>query len=97
MKVKIEGHIQLVSYSWKKEPHYDFCSSGFENEERVNVIPHTIEIDVPDRFDPKPALVKVLQEKQRKLRAEAEREISLLDERIQNLLCLENKAEDGHA
>jgi hypothetical protein len=51
---------------------------------------HTIEVDVPDDFDPRPAAVAAIDKQIADKRAELTKEITELMERKNRLLCIEN-------
>jgi hypothetical protein len=67
----------------------DYKPSG---EYSVPIQEHLIEVDVPDSFDPRPAMVAALEEKKREVRAKFAKEVKEIDDRIASLLALECSA-----
>ena len=55
----------------------------------VIVSEHSIEVEVPDDFDPRPELVKSLQEQQKKARADFEKLCTDIQRQISELQALE--------
>jgi hypothetical protein len=52
-----------------------------------------MEFDIPDDFDPRPAMISGLREQKQKVIADAQLEAMKIEERIQKLLCIEHKAD----
>jgi 2',3'-cyclic-nucleotide 2'-phosphodiesterase (5'-nucleotidase family) len=81
---KDKGQLSVSFSTYKPSPEYD--------PDRVVVFEHAIEVEVPDNFDPRPAMVANLEEKKRQVRAEFAKKVKELDEQIQSLLAIENAA-----
>jgi hypothetical protein len=94
MKAKIEGFILFGRYDWERgrAPYFRFNQwdslDGF-----VTVQPHSFEVDVPDNFDPRPAMVKKLEAERERVRADFAARITEIDSQIRNLLAIESNAE----
>jgi len=65
MKHTITGFISYEKPYFKSEHGFSFYRCKGENVGEVTVMPLSIEFDVPDDFDPRPELIKALDEKQR--------------------------------
>ena len=59
---------------------------------RVFVKEHTITVEVPDDFDPRPQQVAALEAEKQKARAEFQKRITEIDRQIQSLLAIEGAA-----
>lgn len=57
--------------------------------ENVAVQPHTITVEIPADFDPRPSMVKALEAQKEKARAEFAARVVELDRQINELLALE--------
>lgn len=58
--------------------------------EKVVVKQQVFEVEVPDNFDPRPQMVKALQEKKEKARKEFADKVMQIDAQINSLLALEH-------
>ncbi|KVP76890.1 hypothetical protein WM08_14970 [Burkholderia ubonensis] len=59
----------------------------------VKVREHSFEVEVPDNFDPRAALIANLEREKKKLQAEFNARVVELNGRIQSLLAIENGAQ----
>jgi hypothetical protein len=97
MKIKIEGSIYFdpthFKYGGEIMPKWRFCNSKEPNFcDYVLVVPHTVEAEVPDDFDPRPGMVEALHQQRKEAeRAFADR-VMEIDRQINNLLSIENSA-----
>lgn len=57
--------------------------------ENVSVVPHTITVEIPDDFDPRPGIVKALEAQKEKARADFAALVTKLDRQINELLAIE--------
>jgi len=55
----------------------------------VVVSEHSIEIEIPDDFDPVPQMVASLEEKKRLARIELAKELAVIDDQIKQLTCID--------
>jgi hypothetical protein len=98
MKHQIAGFVTYhAPRSWETEPTIDFKTYDprqFDHMKDYAVVcEQTIEVEVPDDFDPRPQLVAALVAEKQKIRAEFAAKVTALDAQINQLLCLENTAE----
>ena len=89
MKVEIKGGIYRCQLPYNIEPYYSFFGFDASDEDRVKVIDHTIELDIPDDFDPRPGMVAALEKQKKAAMAEFQARITEIDGRIQSLLAIE--------
>lgn len=75
------GKPKIDFYNFKPSPEY------FPNVAVVSET--TIEVEVPDDFNPVQNLVAALEEKKRLLRVKLAEELAVIDERISKLTCIE--------
>ncbi len=69
---------------------HDPRDSGYSKA--VLVSEHSIEVDVPDDFDPRPQQIQVLEKKRDAVRAEMSARITEINQQIQSLLAIEHAA-----
>ncbi len=98
MKHTIEGFIAYrPATKYQPEPRVTFLP--FDPSEYaadiwgVLVRKETIEIEVPDDFDPRPQQVAALEAEKQKVRAEFAKRITDLDNEIGKLLAISNEVE----
>ena len=64
MKKTLNGFISFRKNAWDDGGFhwhpYEMAEHGY-----ITVMPHSIEVDIPDDFDPRPQQIKALEEKQR--------------------------------
>lgn len=91
MQVTINGFITWRQYEWENKPTYSFSMYNPQelhiNDEFV-VMEHSITVDVPEQFDPRPAQVAALREQKQKLREKYLEAVAEIEERISKLLAL---------
>ncbi len=63
--------------------------SGYTMIEKKNV---TVEFDIADDFSLDAEEIKAMRAEQKRIKAEAQLQVTRLEERIQSLLCIEHKA-----
>jgi hypothetical protein len=95
MKVQIKGFISYRKpYDWLDGDHGfsigSYNPDEFEHCDEVLVREQMFEVEVPDNFDPRPQLVKALQEKKEKARKEFAETVMQIDRQINELLALEH-------
>jgi len=88
MKVTIDGFIVWKKESWQREGEFFFRMCEMEEYGYVTVKPHSMEVDVPDDFNPAPAQVAILEKEKAKIRAEFNQRIAQLNEQIGKLQAL---------
>lgn len=93
-KHTIKGYITYHQYGWSDKPVINFCPwKPAEDHETVIVREHSIEVEIPDNFNPVPLMVAGLEEKKRLARVRLADELRELDEHISKLLCIEHTPE----
>lgn len=95
-KHTITGYIVSTQYGPKTEKIIDFRTYKPTAEYSPNTVivrEHSIEVEVPDNFDPRPAMVASLEEQKQLIRAKFAKEVRDIDERIQSLLAIETTVE----
>ncbi|KVL59291.1 hypothetical protein WT01_15800 [Burkholderia cepacia] len=93
MKVKISGFIQARQSSITNALHYSF--SAFDDMTQygyITVMPHEIEIELPEGFDIREKQVDALETEKRRLGAEFTARVTEIDSQIRSLLAIENGA-----
>lgn len=90
MKVEIQGAI------YRRESRYSgpcFMFFAFEatDPETVKVMDYTLEVEIPDDFDPRPGMLANLREQKRAVEAECQAKVTVIENKIQNLLAIEHK------
>ena len=94
MKVTINGFVYHRQYEWDTEPKYEFWNNdGWSDANRVLVMPHSMEVDIPDDFDPTPVKIANLRAEKQRIQAEAHVKAENIEAQIQELLCIENKGD----
>jgi hypothetical protein len=96
MKRTIDGFITATPIRYGKgKGGFDVSFSTYKpsaeySPDTVVVREHSFEVDVDDKFDPRPGLVANLEEQKRLARAEFAKKVKEIDEQIQSLLAIEN-------
>ena len=91
MKVTIKGFIQCLNGGWSGGYGFNFFSCDMTPHGYINVMPHEIEIEIPDDFDPRPQQVAALEAEKQKARAEFQKRVTEIDRQIQSLLAIEHE------
>ena len=91
MKVTIKGFINYKKDDWFEWNDYHFNKYDMSEQGYVTVMPHEIEIEVPDDFDPRPQQVAALEAEKQKARAEFQKRVTEIDRQIQSLLAIEHE------
>lgn len=91
MEVTIKGFITWRQYEWEDKPTYHF---SMYNPQELNisdefmVMEHSITVDVPADFDPRPAQIAALNEQKKKIREKYLEKVAEIEERISKLLAI---------
>lgn len=90
-QVTIEGHIFYLKHQWESKGEFTFADTGMDQfPEYIKVMPHSFTVEIPDDFDPRPAQLAALDEKETALKAAfAKAMMELADDRAK-LLCIES-------
>ena len=91
MKVTIKGFITYKKDDWRDGDDYHFYKYDMSEHGFVTVMPHEIEVEVPDNFDPRPQQVAALIAEKQKARAEFHAHVTEIDRKIQSLLAIEHE------
>lgn len=91
-KHTIKGYITYHKYNWSDTPVIQFCPwKPTEDHETAIVRAHSLEVEIPDDFNPVPLMVAGLEEKKRLARVRLADELREIDEQMSKLLCIESK------
>lgn len=95
MKIPLEVFVHWKEAEWGDEATYLSmqCDVSKVLPEYVFVCQQTVEVDIPDDFDPIPRKIKTLKEKKKEILATAQVQANNIEEQIQRLLCIEHKPE----
>lgn len=85
MYSKDKGKLSVSFSTYKPSHEYE--------PERVVVREHTFEVEVSDKFDPRPGMVGNLEEAKREARAAYAKRVAQIDDQISRLLAIENSTE----
>lgn len=90
-KHTIDGFITWRHTAWMDHPEVGFLTYDPRNFDHdcVAIRPHSIEVEVPDDFDPRPAQVAALREKREKAAATFSAYVAEIDASIAKLLAIE--------
>jgi UTP-glucose-1-phosphate uridylyltransferase len=90
--LKIDGFLVYEENKYTNKPRISFLMYDPTpyGSERIVIRQHTIEVAVPDDFDPRPQMVATLEAKKRQLRAEFAAKVTEIDAQIQKRLAIEN-------
>ena len=95
-KHTVTGFITYEKPTWATTPSISWSTydpTDADWTEAIAVCPHSIEVEVPDDFNPIPQMVAGLEEQKRQLRLKLAQQLADLDERISKLSCIEHTAE----
>ncbi|WP_217589786.1 hypothetical protein [Burkholderia sp. GbtcB21] len=93
MKIEINGFIVYGCYEHEArsgdKPYFSFKDYEPGSESFVTVRPETLSFDVPDDFDPRPAMVERLKAEKERIKAEFQMRVTQIDAQIQSLQAIE--------
>jgi hypothetical protein len=93
MQVKTTVHVHYQKYSFDEKGEFQVFSFKLEDcDHRVYVGPQEIEIEVPDKFDPRAQQIAALEQQKQKVMAEYQKTVTEINNRISNLQALEYTA-----
>lgn len=93
-KHTINGFVTYTKEVWMDAPVIGFSTydpSKYGAESIVVVSEHSIEVEVPDDFNPVPGLVASLKAKKDAVRVEFAARINEIEDQISKLTCIEHK------
>ena len=91
MKVTVKTHLHQEGVG--ENTRYLFFPNDMSEYGYALIGEREIEVEVPDDYDPRPIIANALRKEQTKIRAESERKINALEERIQSLLALPSEVQ----
>jgi hypothetical protein len=91
MKVEIQGGIYRRQPMYFDKPFYCFFAFEASDAETVKVMDYTLEVEIPDNFDPRPGMLANLREQKRAVEAKCHAEVMVIENKIQNLLAIEHQ------
>ena len=88
MKVTIKGFVH-----YKKETHCDWGDYRifpYESnyDDAVYIAPCSVEVEIPDDFNPIPAQVAALEKERREILAKSAKDVMMIDDRISKFTCI---------
>lgn len=90
MKIKIEGHVHYLKRGWQEEGRFGFANHPMGDiADYVDVCEATIEVEVPDNFDPRGAQVESLKRQKQELMADFQARVTEIERQISKLTALE--------
>lgn len=93
MKHTVKGFITYEQGRYHTKPQisfYNFRPSSEHFPDIVVVAEHSIEVEVPDDFDPRVPMVERLRQQKQKVQADFAAKVVEIDRRINELLAIEN-------
>ena len=94
MKVTIKGFINYKKDGWREGNDYHFYKYDMSEHGYVTVMPHEIEVEIPDDFDPRPHQVAAFIAEKQKARADFLKRVTEIDRQIQSLLAIEHEVSE---
>jgi hypothetical protein len=94
--IKIEGSIAFRPNRESQQFEFvdvDFDSQTFWDADWIRVAPYTLEIEMPEGFDPMKETLNALQVQRKLILAENEKRLTEIDGKIQELMAIEHKAD----
>jgi hypothetical protein len=96
VKITVKGILHWQQWTYEKEGRYvihtdDMSAYSSDHCHYAPIKPVEIELEIDDDFDPRPGIIEGLRKQKAQVVAEAQLKATQIEERIQTLLCLENK------
>lgn len=88
--VTIKQHVH-ASRSYDGQISYSLFAAPFDQHGYIPLFEQEFTIEIPDDFDLNDKEVQSLKAEKARIQAEAQMEITRIEERIRNLLCIEHK------
>lgn len=89
MKVKIEGFVTWRE-DWNGVGYFQICRSNMGDVEGyINVCEASVEVEVPDNFDPRAAQVEALKRQKQAVMADFQKRVTDIERQIAQLTALE--------
>jgi len=91
MKAQIKGFIVWSKEVWD-EGNYSFIGCEMPEHGYTTVMPYTLEVDIPESFDPVSSQVDALKKKKTQAMADYQALVTSIDRQISELTALEYTA-----
>ena len=89
MKITIKGFVHYrKEEEWTGYGNYRIFPYKSEYDGAVYIAPCSVEVEIPDDFNPIPAQVAALEKEKRELQAKFAKELMDIDDRISKLTCI---------
>ena len=93
MKIKTTIYIHHQKYEWEDKGQYLVYSYQLDDTDyRVYLWEQEIEIEVPDKYDPRAKQIAALEKQKQKMMAEYQKTVTEINDRISKLQALEYTA-----
>ena len=89
MKTQLKGFICYEKSTYDDTEKYAFFPFEMTQHGYVTVMPHSIEVDIPDDFDPRAQQVELLKAEKQKAMADFQALVTSIDRKISELTALE--------
>ena len=99
MKIPLEIFVIWEHEEWMDAPQFSAwsCDVSKTNPSYALVTTATVEVEIPDDFDPVPQRIATLKNERQRILAEAEVKANNIEDQIRRLLCIEHKPEASNA
>lgn len=89
MKIKVTAHIHFCKYSWEETGQYQIVFTRMDDDEhRTYVGEQEVEIEVPDKYDPRAQKIAALEKQKQKVMADYQKMVTEINERISKLQAI---------
>ena len=89
MKTQINGFILLRSDAYGNDQRLTWAGCEMTQHGYITVMPHTVEFELPDDFDPRAQQVEMLKAEKQKAMADFQALVTSIDRKISELTALE--------
>lgn len=90
MKIKLTAHIHYRKYHWDAKGEYQILYAALPDDETLSYIcKQTVEVEVPDNYDPRAQQVAALEKQKQKIMADYQVMVEEINNRISKLQALE--------
>lgn len=92
----VKHYLTASKYDWQHEWEFAWCDYKYEptpesKQTRIVIREQDFDLEIPDDFDPRPAMIAALEAQQKKATADYQALMTVLDGKIQQLRCIEMK------
>lgn len=89
MKTTIKGFVCYEKSAWDGTDKFSFFPFEMTNTGYITVMPYSVEVDIPDDFDPRGKQVEMLKAEKQKAMADFQELVTSIDRKISELTALE--------